>query len=81
MNIDRLTIYHREIEELTQPTMLPQSEDSVLGEWRETEVVIPTPEQIRFECQRIQANWDQRETLIRLLRAEMACKFGICRNL
>ena len=41
---------------------------------------IPTAEEIRFQCQRLQANWDEREKLLRRFRAQMACQYGVCRN-
>jgi hypothetical protein len=41
----------------------------------------PSPQQIRNECFRIQASWDNRESSIRIFRAEMACRYGVCRNL
>lgn len=43
--------------------------------------VVPTPAQIHFQCQKIQAGWDEREKKLRRLRAELACQFGVCRNL
>ena len=45
------------------------------------ESTTPTPTQIRHECERIQKGWNEREKALRRLRSQMACRFGICRNL
>ena len=64
-----------------EPTCSRGQDELSDGGSLEPEMWIPTPTQIRLECQRIQAGWDERETLVRILRSEMACKFGVCRNL
>ena len=40
----------------------------------------PTARQIEAECAIIRLSWDDWETSLRSLRAEMACQYGICRN-
>jgi hypothetical protein len=80
MNMNRTLSYNRVNSFFDELTGLPSLKTSEKGSVLEVEMVIPTPEQIRLECQRVQAGWDERETLIRMLRAEMACKFGVCRN-
>jgi len=45
-----------------------------------TPAQIPTPKQIQDLCEQIQSQWNDREIEIRLLRAQMACQYGVCRN-
>lgn len=40
----------------------------------------PSPQEISQRCLQLQAGWDPRERALRRLRAQMACQFGVCRN-
>ncbi|MFK7768948.1 MAG: hypothetical protein AB8B55_17130 [Mariniblastus sp.] len=40
----------------------------------------PTPDDIQAQCQAVQLVWDDRERELRRIRAQMACQFGVCRN-
>ena len=41
----------------------------------------PSPEVIRRQCESFQLQWDDREKFLRKLRADVACEFGVCRNI
>jgi hypothetical protein len=65
-----------------KPYTFPDSPD---GDWLPSpyslfEEQAPSPAQIRLLCEEIQAGWDEREKVLRRLRAELACELGVCRN-
>ena len=56
------------------PSRFSLFEDVVVSDY------IPTQRDIKFQCQKLQLDWDDREKFLRRLRSEMACEFGVCRN-